>query len=598
MQGPPASFFKAIFDSIDTDETEVNDPIDILRIAELSNIVPKGFTESICKKEKDEILQELKTVSQDAIVEFFQEMELYVPHGFTVYTLDDNGLLCLRKASTCTYNDPDILELTFLVLEDGLCCCLYDSEEIIINPIAELISKKIQYTPCSNNADKISVPGFLSNLIEKKIFLWVENAFLAMRLRQGREYVVENGKVNPVDFRFTGIVELSKKWGDGLQQFVELKHQVKLSTISMVTNYISNMSLFINYGEKIYGTTGTLGNDAEIEFLQNFYPNLSTFKMPTFNRKKLFEVEGSLKTSVEEWKREIIDVVKAQVSPNSYRGRRAALVICETINTAKEIHEELKTIIPGEIILYCRSDKDNLRKINRNLLPGDVVVATNLAGRGTNIKVSTEVDSNGGLFVMLSFLSQNTRVELQAFGRTARKGKPGSAQVIMCTSHLQETFGTVSSLEEAKKTRDRLAADKINDVMQEVFEMKLREDLFSEYCETLQEIYRDTDEDEKRAVVAIMNEFWGIWLQTKAEEIEKLQRNELQRSLRDDLTLAKSRSQSHTSPCSSIYHYIKFGNIALDEKQWVNSTRLFEKAMKQDENWAAIAFYNHAYCTI
>ena len=478
VQGPPASFFKAIFDSIDTDETEVNDPIDILRIAELSNIVPKGFTESICKKEKDEILQELKTVSQDAIVEFFQEMELYVPHGFTVYTLDDNGLLCLRKASTCTYNDPNILELTFLVLEDGLCCCLYDSEEIIINPIAELISKKIQYTPCSNNADKISVPGFLSNLIEKKIFLWVENAFLAMRLRQGREYVVENGKVNPVDFRFTGIVELSKKWGDGLQQFVELKHQVKLSTISMVTNYISNMSLFINYGEKIYGTTGTLGNDAEIEFLQNFYPNLSTFKMPTFNRKKLFEVEGSLKTLVEEWKREIIDVVKAQVSPNSYRGRRAALVICETINTAKEIHEELKTIIPGEIILYCRSDKDNLRKINRNLLPGDVVVATNLAGRGTDIKVSTEVDSNGGLFVMLSFLSQNTRVELQAFGRTARKGKPGSAQVIMCTSHLQETFGTVSSLEEAKRTRDRLAADKINDVMQEVFEMKLREDLF------------------------------------------------------------------------------------------------------------------------
>lgn len=415
-----------------------------------------------------------------------------------------------------------------------------------------------------------------------------------MRLRQGREYVVDDDSVNPVDFRSTGIVELSKKWGDGLQQFVELKHQVKLSTISTVTNYISNMSVFLNYKEKIYGTTGTLGNDTEIEFLQNFYPNLSTFKMPTFNRKKFFEVEGSLKTSVEEWKREIIDVVQAQISPNSYRGGRAALVICETINTAEEIRKELKTIVPGKIIPYCRSDKESLSEINENLLPGDVIVATNLAGRGTDIKVSTEVNSNGGLFVILSFLSQNARVELQGFGRTARKGKPGSAQVIMGTSHLQETFRTVSSLEEAKRTRDGLAADKINDVMQQAVEMKLREDLFSEYCDTLQEIYRDTDGDEERAVVAIMNEFWGIWLQTKSEEIEKLQRNGLQRSLRADLTLAKTRSQSHTSPCSSIYHYIKFGNIALDEKQWGKSTRLFERAMKQDKNWAAIAFYNHA----
>ena len=596
IQGPPASFFKAIFDSIDTDETEINDPMDILHIAEVSEIVPEGFTENIYKKGNDEILQELKTVSQDAVIRFFQEMEHYVPYGFTVYTLDDNGLLCLRKAST--YNVPDVLELTFLVLEEGLCCPLYDSEDIIINPIAELISKQIQYTPCTNSADKISVPGFLSNLIEKKISVWVRNAFLAMRLRQGRDYVVENDSVNPVDFRSTGIVELSKKWGDGLQQFVEMKHQVKLSTISTVTNYVSNMSFFLNYKGNIFGTTGTLGTDTDTEFLENFYEDLSTLKMPTFNRKKIFEVKGSVKTSVEEWKSEIIDVVKAQIYPNSYRGGRASLVICETINTAKEIYEELKNIIPGEIILYCRSDKDSLSKISRKLLPGDVIVATNLAGRGTDIKVSTEVNSNGGLHVILSFLSQNTRVELQAFGRTARKGKPGSAQVIMCTSHLQEAFRTFSSLEEAKRTRDRIADDKINDVMQEVNEMKLREDLFSEYCDTLQEIYRDTDGDEERAVVAIMNEFWGIWLQTKSEEIEQLRRNELQTSLKADLVLARNECQIQTSPCSSIYHYIKFGNIALDEKQWDNSARLFEKAMGQDENWAAIAFYNHAYCTI
>ncbi|KAI4889691.1 hypothetical protein NFI96_028999, partial [Prochilodus magdalenae] len=601
VQGPPASFFNAIFDSIDTEGTEIDKPMDILCIAEESNIVPEGFTEDFFKSGKDELLGKLKIVSQDAMVDFFQEIEHYVPYGFTVYTIDDDGLLCLRKPNM--YNRHDIPNRTFLVLGEGLCCALYDSEEILIQPIAELISEKIQYTPCTNAKDKISIPGFLRNLIEKKISVWVQNAFLAIQLREGREYVVENDSVCPVDFRSTGIVELSKKWGDGLQQFVEIKHQIKLSTISTVTNYISNICFFEKYHGKIYGTTGTLGNETEMLFLRDLYPNLSTCKLPTFNRKKLFEVKGTMKNSTKEWKSEIKDAVMAEVTPNSYRGGRAALVICESINTAKDIYEELKSVIPGEAILYSRSNEDSQGKLHKELLPGDVIVGTNLAGRGTDIKVSEQVNNNGGLFVILSFLSENTRVELQAFGRTARKGKPGSAQVIMTTDHLQEAFRRVSCLEEARSMRDRLAAERIPDMMSDVSEMKLREDLFSEYCSTLQDIHRDTDGEEKRVVpkrvvVAILNEFWGIWLQTKSEELEQLKRSDLQKSLKADLSVAKSQSQSQTSPCSSIYHYIKFGNIALGKKEWDTSTRLFERAMEQDESWAAIAFYSHAYCTI
>ncbi|XP_069380456.1 uncharacterized protein [Paralichthys olivaceus] len=594
IQGPPASFFKSIFDLIDMEG--INDPIDILHIAEESKIVPEGFTEDIYKSEKDELLRKLKTVSQDAVIDFFHKIEEFVPYGFTVYTLDDNGLLSLRKASP--YNNPDIPELTFLVLDDGLCCTLYDSEEDLVNPITAFILEKIQYTPCTNNEEKISIPGFLRNLIESKLPVWVLNAFLAKRLRQGREYVVENDCVCPVDYRSTGIVELSKKWGDGLQQFVEIKHQIKLSTISTVTNYISNLSFFEKYQGKIYGTTGTLGSETDMLFLQDLYPNLSACKMPTFNRKKLFEVKGALETSAEEWKSKITRVVMDQICPNSYREGRAALVICETISKAKELYEKLKSVIPGQIILYSRSDKDSLSKIDKTLDPGDVIVATNLAGRGTDIKVSKKVNKNGGLFVVLSFLSENTRVELQAFGRTARKGKPGSAQIIVTTDHLQESLKTVSSLEEAKETRNTLSAKRTNDMMADVTEMKLREDLFAEYCKALQGIYRNTDGDEQRVVVAVMNEFWGVWLQTKSEEIDQLKRNDLEKSLKADLSLAQSQSQSHTSPCSSIYHYIKFGNLALDEKKWDVSMKLFEKAMGQDNSWAAIAFYNHAYCLI
>ncbi|KAJ8342045.1 hypothetical protein SKAU_G00319730 [Synaphobranchus kaupii] len=419
VRGPPASFFKAIFDSMDTEGTEINDAMDILQIAEECNIVHKGFTEEIYKSDKDAILTKLKNVSQDAQVNFFKEIEDYVPYGFTVYALDDNGSLSLKKQGL---NEQVIKNLKFLVLDDGLCCPLYDSEEIVIDPIAELISDQLNYTPSENNKNKINIPGFLKGLVEQKLATWVRNAFMAMRLKNGQEYVVENEHIYPVDFKSTG--------------------------------------------------------------------------------------------------------------------------------------------------------------------------------RGTNIKVTKEVNENGGLFVILSFLTENERVELQAFGRTARKGNPGSAQIIMSTDHLQECYRTVSSLEEAKTLRDSLAVERIQDMQNDIDEMKLREDLFSEYCKTLQEIYKNTDKDEQKAVVPIMNEFWGIWLQRKSDEIDQLKRTELQQALRADLAMAKQQTESQSSPSSNIYHYVKFGNIAMKDKKWDLSIKLFQKATEQDASWAAIAFYNHAYCII
>ncbi|KAJ8342066.1 hypothetical protein SKAU_G00319940 [Synaphobranchus kaupii] len=293
-----------------------------------------------------------------------------------------------------------------------------------------------------------------------------------------------------------------------------------------------------------------------------------------------------------------LNIILTMIWGHVYQTGRAALVICETINKVNDLYEELKDSIPGEVIIYTRSDTNSLGALSRKLNPGDVVLATNLAGRGTNIKVTKEVNENGGLFVILSFLSENERVERQAFGRTARKGNPGSAQIIMSIDHLQECYRTVYSMEEAKNMRDSLAVEKIQDMQNDIDEMKLREDLFSEYCKTLREIYKSTEEDEQKAIVAIMNEFWGIWLLTKTEEIDQLKRKELQKSLRADLAWAKKQTESQNSPSSSIYHYVKFGNIAMKDKKWDVSARLFHKAFQQDASWAAIALYNHSYCII
>ncbi|MGH0182679.1 UNVERIFIED_CONTAM: hypothetical protein FKN15_019597 [Acipenser sinensis] len=517
---------------------------------------------------------------------------------------------------------------------DGLCCALYDADEDYSETVAENVKKHIQYIPFDENkSDALRVPGFLKDLVETKLQTWVENAFLAVKLKEGREYLVQGKQVLPVDFKRTGIVEMNKKWGDGLQQFLEMKHLTKVSTLSTITNYISNVRYFSMYNGQIYGTTGTLGTESDPGFLHKLYPTLSVCRVPTFNRKKLFEVKGLIRSTKEEWQKTICSVVQKKTTPlvflqwmqtlkglirstkeewqktavvqkkvkaSSYGKGQAALVICEDINKANDLYDLIKDQAPGQVTQYIRNDSRNGNISDRVLKPGDVIVATNLAGRGTDTKVSEEVVKSGGLFVVLSFLSQNARVELQAFGRTARKGQPGSAQVIVCSSYTPCILTMDANIDKMKDARDYRAKQKVEHIMEDDMpDVNLREKLFLKYCSILSGIYESiTDESEEKVVVAIMNEYWGTWLQIKSKDIVQLKEKELEESLEIDIEMAKHKSLSSESPLSSIYHYIKFGNNLLNADKIEECAKLLEKAMNLDYSWAAIAFYNHAYCTL
>ncbi|XP_039618302.1 uncharacterized protein LOC120534854 [Polypterus senegalus] len=593
IRGPPVPFYKGIFDCLSGDDLGLEEPIDILEIAEENGLVPSGFSEEVGASDKDKLTEKLKTITQSTILEFFRVLEDYVPYHFSTYTQDADGILQLTT-------DDSTPGLPFLVLDNGLCCLLSDSDQQLWEPVRSYVLEHLQFTPCTNNPEKHSIPGFLRDLVETKMQTWVENAFLAIKLQPEREYVVKGDCILPVDFKSTGIIELNKKWGDGLQQFLEMKHQTKISTMSTITNFISNVSFFKKYQNEIYGTTGTLGTDADIEFLSKLYPNLTSCRIPTFNRRKLFEVQGEMTKSLEDWRRKICDTVQEQISPSSTGKGRAALVICESISRAIEIEKALKPYVRGQLKLYIRSDNDNAKILDAELAPGDVIVATNLAGRGTDIKVSGDVNNSGGLFVVLTFLSQNARVELQAFGRTARKGKPGSAQLIVCTKHMPEYLREANTLGAVKRIRDQVAKARVlhylDDDIPEIF---LREELFSRYCEILLSVYNEIEDvDDEKATVAVLNEYWGVWLQLKSKPILELKRDELFAALAADIAKAKQQSKSNESPCSSIYQYIRFGNKELYDEKFEVSARLFERSMALDPSWAAIAFYSHAYCTI
>ncbi|XP_056092507.1 protein translocase subunit SecA-like [Rhinichthys klamathensis goyatoka] len=332
-------------------------------------------------------------------------------------------------------------EISVLLLGNGKCRVVYYDEDSLVQSLG-----KMKVSESTNEQRECHIPG-LEELINGKVQTWIENALQATKMTLGHEYILHGDGVVPVDYKFTGVVQNNMRWGEGLQQFLEMKHQTKLSNMSLITNFMSNVGLFKKYTNQIYGITGTLGDQTELDMLKKLYGDIDTCKIPSFRQRKLYELEGMVIHEEVEWIKTVCDVVWDQVTSTVYRGPRAALIICETINRAETLQGALVgSISKHKLKLYVNNNMNNSTIIDSTVQAGDVIIATNLAGRGTDLKVCESVNEAGGLFVVQTFLPLNIRVEHQAFGRTARQGSPGSAQLIMCTSHFSDSINLVMSL--------------------------------------------------------------------------------------------------------------------------------------------------------
>ena len=200
---------------------------------------------------------------------------------------------------------------------------------------------------------------------------WIENAFLAKEMQPGREYIIDGDAIYPVDFKSTGVVETNKKWGDGLQQFLEMKHGLSRSPLSLITNFLSNIDFLERYGSNIVGVTGTLGDRYEKQFMRDTF-SVKFATIPASKRRKLFVLDGIILKDKKAWLIIILEKVKSAVA-----SQRAVLVICEDIATAVEIH---KLISESETKphLHTKSGGYESGHENKKLKPGDVAITTNL----------------------------------------------------------------------------------------------------------------------------------------------------------------------------------------------------------------------------
>lgn len=160
---------------------------------------------------------------------------------------------------------------------------------------------------------------------------------------------------------------------------------------------------------------------------------------------------------------------------------KGVLIICETIEQANGLNERLRARYrPSAIKLYTMNNMNQERHIEK-MMSGDVVIATNLAGRGTDIHTS-DIEKWGGMHVIVTFMPQNQRVQDQAFGRTARQGKLGTGQMILNMRQLGASYENVNP-KEVKNKRDMIESDQL-DIFQNT-ELKLiqtKDELFSKFC--------------------------------------------------------------------------------------------------------------------
>ena len=363
-------------------------------------------------------------------------------------------------------------------------------------------------------SDKVVIPSHLKTFASNQLDAWTKSALAAKALSLDKDYVILSnirGKrvIAPVDYDNTGVIHNNTQWTDALHQFVQLKSGLSLTGESLITSYISNMGYFKLYGKNIFGMSGTLGSRDEQELLKKVY-DVDIQIIPTYKEKNFKELPTVLTYSEEVHLAAIVKSVMAKTAEG-----RATLVICETISHAQDLSEFLKRFVPARSIkLYNRSDDRDTSLFADYVDSGGIIISTNLAGRGIDLKTTQSLEANGGLHVIVTYLPKNIRVEDQAFGRTSRQGNFGTAELIINVHEALNSLGypgaIINDISELKYLRDSIESDRLlKAILQDRAQIDLEDELYNSYLKLYLELQKSQDHRQK---LNQLEEDWGIVL--------------------------------------------------------------------------------------
>jgi len=237
-----------------------------------------------------------------------------------------------------------------------------------------------------------------------------------------RDYVVVDGKVAIVD-ESTGRTMADRSWEGGLHQMVEVKEQVELTGARSTLARITYQQFFRRY-RRLAGMSGTVREVAG-ELWADF--GLRVTPVPT-NRECLRTLRGHtmVKDQAEKWAL----VADAVVQVRADEGERPILVGTRSVADSESVSAALTARSVPHRVLNARQDSEEAAIIAEAGHIGAVTVATNMAGRGTDIELSPETKAAGGLHVILTAFHETQRIDRQLYGRAGRQGDAGSAEAI------------------------------------------------------------------------------------------------------------------------------------------------------------------------
>jgi len=237
-----------------------------------------------------------------------------------------------------------------------------------------------------------------------------------------KQYVIDNDKVVIVD-DFTGRLMADRNWRDGLHQAVEAKERLEVTPPKDTYARVSFQRFFRMY-RKLAGMTGT-AKEATAEFWQIY--QLPVVVIPTNRpcvRRHLPDIV--LPTEAAKW-RKIVSEIRC-----IHATGRPILVGTRSVRASEHLSELLKTENLEHQVLNAVRHREEAQIVAAAGQAGKITVATNMAGRGTDIKLGRGVAKLGGLHVIAAERNESARIDRQLFGRCARQGDPGSAQAIVC----------------------------------------------------------------------------------------------------------------------------------------------------------------------
>ncbi len=378
----------------------------------------------------------------------------------------------------------------------------------------------LRKAPWTQEDAYIELPIHLQAFTRGQLPCWISSAIQVL-LTTGKDlhYVIKEGKIVPVDYEKTGVLQHGVHLEDGFSQFLQIKEGLNVTPVDISTNFLSNYGYFKRYKDQIYGLTGTLGNETTRSFLAEIY-NVDTVDIPAFKERMITGNAHSCYRCKELVPQpigdanQIVSMVGSVLRPA--RNGRAVLVLCASIGHVNVFNGILaKCYDATKLFIYTGEEVFDKRRVDS----GEIIISTNIAGRGTDFIPSLAVEERGGLHVFIAYFPASYRVELQNVGRTGRQGNKGTAQLVV-----PNTDGvTLPGLRAQRALKEVMAAEHAK---QDVANIIQTDYLFSLYCGLEASLFPAKEELDKLLLSYFLAERWKLVAAKEFTESNVLQQYE------------------------------------------------------------------------